>query len=237
MGVDLVIGCPTRKRDWILDIWKEAVLLSLPEGVSYKFCFITGEDDIKTIDKLNSWTNEPVVIKTVIEEATEDIRSWSDPDRYHHMAFLRNKLLSTVAQEDPKYFLSLDSDILIHPNLISNLTRSIEVNDFDAVGGLTFLDPVNKDCTNVAMWTDQKMQGFKRVKSIGVHKVDAIMAIKLIKGSALKVGYSYHPMGEDFGWCKNMKYNDKKIGYDGRVPNKHVMHPKWLGIVDKRVGW
>lgn len=79
--------------------------------------------------------------------------------------------------------------------------------------------------------------GLLRQNASAVFKVDVIMAIKLMKPQAYNVDYAADTRGEDIGWSINCRNEGLKLGWDGRVTNKHVMLPELLEPVDKRVGF
>lgn len=231
----LLVGCPTRNRTWILEKWRDHVEAATPGNWDLEYLFIVGDDDKESIDLLSSWQRASLIF--VQEEDPGPKRSWGKEGRYDHMVFLRNTMLDNVRKKSPDLFLSLDSDILLGVNTIREMHETMTKYQFDAVGGLTWLDQTDPKCTNVANWSSSSMQGFKRVVSRGHHKVDIIMAIKLMSPSAYSVEYAYHKLGEDLGWNKNMFLAQRHIGMDGRTTNKHVMGPEYLDRKDKRVGW
>jgi hypothetical protein len=231
----LLVGCPTRNRTWILEEWREHVERATPGDWDLQYVFVVGIDDRETIEMLRSWPRTQIIY--VEEPDPGPKRSWGSVGRYDHMVFLRNTMLSKVRYLEPDLFLSLDSDILIGQDTIRDMYETLVDQEFDAIGGVTWLDPVDPYCTNVANWTSNQMKAFKRVQSSGHHAVDVIMAIKLMTPAAYNVDYCYHFYGEDLGWNKNMFLAKKRIGMDGRTPSKHVMSPDWLLRKDKRVGW
>lgn len=230
----LLVGCPTRNRTWILEKWRDHVEAATPGNWDLQYVFVVGTDDRDTIEMLSSWKRANLIY---IDEPDPGAKRTWNSTRYDHMVFLRNTMMDYVRDTNPDLFLSLDSDILLGQNAIREMHETIEKYEFDAVGGLTWLDPVDPKCTNVANWTSSQMKGFKRVVSRGHHKVDIIMAIKLMTPSVYNVEYAYHILGEDLGWNRNMFLSQKHIGMDGRTANKHIMKPEYLDRKDKRVGW
>lgn len=233
---NIIIGCPTRNRTWILPLWKEYVEAAIPEDWEYSFAFVVGQDDMKTMEMVGSWERTNII---PVDEPPimEDVRTWADTSRFEHMAWLRNQLLGYARFRSPDYLLSLDSDILLHKDVLKNLIETAEQNEADAVGGLTYFDPQDKHVTNIANWREYNAfnSGFKRVREPGVHPVDIIMGIKLLGPEGYNTDYIYHGMGEDLGWSQNMV--GKKIFCDGRQGSKHVMHPRYLELEDQRVGY
>lgn len=230
----LIVGCPTKNRTWILPLWRQHVESSIPKDWDVEYLFVVGDDDGKTIDLLNSWTDTTICY--VSEPPLMVNRSWGNPERFHHMVYIRNILLENIRSTKPDLFLSLDSDILIDPNLISSLYETMQQLDVAAVGGLTWLDPVDEFCTNICKWTDN-FSTYKRIINPGTHLVDIIMAIKLMSPAAYNVDYEYHKCGEDLGWNINIRKAGLQLACDGRFPSKHVMSENWISKIDKRIGW
>lgn len=232
----VVVGCPTRNRTWILPKWKEYIENGLPSDIEYQFVFVVGEDDAKTIDLLSEWDN--VFLLKTQEEEIGDMRSWADKTRYEHMAYIRNLLLAKVREISPDLFLSIDSDILLHPDVFTNVLETFEQTNAAAVGSLAYLDKIDKSITNAGMWIDPlRFKGFRRVKPNGSYEVDILMALKFMKPEAYHIDYSFHPSGEDLGWSRDAKKQQLKLAFNGIVGSKHVMSPEWLDREDKRIGW
>lgn len=232
----VVVGCPTRNRTWILPKWKEFVDKGIPSDVDYEFVFVVGDDDTKTIDLLSEWDNV-FLIKTQ-EDEIGDVRSWADKTRYEHMAYIRNLLLQKVREISPDLFVSIDSDILLNQDTFASVIETFEQTDAAAVGSLAYLEKVDKSITNAGMWIDPiRCKGFRRVKPDGSYEVDILMALKFMKADAYNVDYSFHSLGEDLGWSRDVKKQGLKLAFNGTVGNKHVMSPDWLDREDKRIGW
>jgi len=84
--IDLIVGCPTRNRTWILPKWKEYVEAAIPENFHLSYVFVVGDDDQKTIDLLSTWKSTKII--KVAENEIPEERSWGDKNRFHHMAYL-----------------------------------------------------------------------------------------------------------------------------------------------------
>ena len=232
---DLMVGCPVAGRAWILPQWHEAVQAALPSDMKAQYIFAIPSWDTDSLALAKQWKAE--IIVTEEEKPDRDPRRWVDKQRYNEMADLRNKILRRIRQICPRFYLSLDSDILLAPTALQEMIETYELNEAHAVGGFTFLDSMDPTCTNFAMWDNELGTKFRRVEAPGQHPVDVIMAIKLMGNLAYNINYQYHDLGEDFGWATAAKRAKVRIFCDGRSPSKHVMQPKWLDIVDKRVGY
>lgn len=230
----IMIGCPVQSRRWIMPHWLSHVEASIPEGVEVEYVFAQDRDD----DSLGDFVTERKVHLVRIKDQTRRYeRAWN-ADRYHHMAFIRNRLLDKVKDVNPDLFLSVDSDILLHPDALKNMIQTMqEKNDSNrlaAVGGLTYLDQTDQRITNAASLVGS---GYRRVHSHGRPPVDVIMALKLMNEKGFNIPYEWHLRGEDFGWSEAVRRFRCRLVFDGRVASKHVMSPEWLDRVDKRVGY
>lgn len=233
----LIVGAPVRKRNWVLPKWKEHVTWAcyragLPEP---EFIFVVGDDDDDSV--VRDWKNTKVIETS--EAPRPDVREW-DTDRYTHMVEVRDKLLEAVRAREPDLFLSLDSDILLHGDALHGMIETLrEHEDAWAVGGKTFMTMENQICPSYGMWTDGRRPqvGFKREASSEVMKVDVIMAVKLMSPKAYRVNYRFHHWGEDVGWSADVGARGGSLWWDGRYANKHVMAPRFLDVLDKRVGF
>lgn len=238
--MNLLVGCPVLHREWILDRWFDYVLhAALKAGFDEEnLSFVFVGDPVKDPE---TWEiirrRDPLASEVwVPDPRPRDKREWKD-SRYRRMVFLRNSLLQQVRLEAPDLFLSLDSDVLLHKDA---LTRMIELSTaagglYDAVGSRCYLHARGTKCPS---WANlSKLGQLQRSDTEGTHRVDCIFAIKLMTPAAYAVDYRNDTQGEDTGWAKNVKAAGLKLGYTGEVASKHVMDPKFLDVVDERIGW
>lgn len=232
------VGCPVRNRAWILPHWwdyTEAALAAAGiDDVDYYF--VLGDSEDGTLEALRQCAGKYkrrmfFTSSTQEESLLLHARVWNDL-RYDEMVRARNALLRMVRENEPDYFLSLDSDILLSPSTIQNM---LEHDDrFDAVGAKTYMTPGGDWCTSYAMLRNGALH---RDESCGVFAVDVIMAIKLMTPQAYAVDYVHHGQGEDIGWSIACRERGLRLGWDGRVANKHVMSPEHLDRVDPRCNY
>lgn len=234
----LMVGCPVSHRDWILPLWHEHVVKAA-EGVTddLKFIFLASPDDTETIRVCEEIT--PFVVKHR-QPPREDVRTWNTL-RYEDMKEYRNRLLKEVRQHRPDFFLSLDSDILLHPEAIKGMLEVYTDKSSKgcwAVGGKTYMTVVGRSCPSYGQWRESNHNcGIKREEYSDVLMVDVIMAIKLMSPAAYNVSYAFHHWGEDLGWSSNVRALGGKLWWDGRYVNKHVMERKQLDLIDPRCGF
>lgn len=233
MSDDLIIGCPVYKRAWVLSAWFDhADKAAANAGVNPVYAFVVDDRDQETLEVIAAHDTRSFTINVPEPLEHSGERVWNH-SRYDWMLHLRNELLGMVRVANPHLFLSLDSDILLHPDAIKNLMETIE--DCDAVGGKTYMTHRGTSCPS---WANiGRDGGLRRTESVGVHPVQVIMAIKMMKPTAYAVDYEFSRQGEDIGWSLACAKRGLKIMWDGRVANKHVMFPAQMDRVDSRVGF
>lgn len=238
--LEFIVGCPVYKRDWVLPYWFAHVEQACADlGVVPHYLFVsdpTDEPTQRVIEETVKALNRSCHAIYVEEPQHSGQRDWNAA-RYEHMIMLRNKLLEGVRALEPEYFLSLDSDILLHPEAITYLVNAQTQYDFHAVGGKTFLTPIGSG-TWAPSWANLSAeQTLIREDRSTIMTCDCIMAIKLMTQKAYNVNYEFHPQGEDIGWSVAAKRAGCYLGFDGRIGSKHIMQPDHLHIVDDRVGY
>ena len=184
----ILIGCPVKAREWIIGSYIEYAYEAAKKVTDdFAFVFVAPEQDHATLQEIDRKSRELSVTSWVAfttEETGEDRRVWNKA-RYEHMVYLRNTLLRQVreSQMKPDYFLSLDSDILVHPDQIKSLVDNI--GDYDAIGGKAHLSVTgNRNPTYGIIKRNHTDGSFRRSDHIGLMDVDIIMAIKLMTPKA-----------------------------------------------------
>jgi hypothetical protein len=219
----LLVGCPILKREWIIGEWLRRVEQHTPDDWHLNYVFVGSPEDPtrRVIDEVASNPVHYVDVAEDLEAETRD-HAWAQKGAFARMVALRNHLLEEVRIIGPDLFLSLDSDILVHPNQITNLVDVLENDErnFAAVGGKVFL----ASGTGHPSWCNYSPQkGMKRSNIDYVGPVDVIMAVKLMSPAAFHVDYEYHHQGEDVGWSLACGRKGLALAHDGRVTSKHVM--------------
>lgn len=222
----VLVGCPVSNRSWILPTWKRHVdaCHGLEEA---EFIFVASYND-PDIELLKDWGE----VAVTAEKPRSDRRHW-EPARIRKMVEVRNHLLAAVRDIKPDYFLSLDSDILIHPEAFQSALELLQPADVWSVGLKCFMTPDSYLFPSNALRSGR----YERVKVSKPVEVDIIMGAKLMKPEAYNIDYEYEKFGEDGGWSKAVKDAGGRLIWDGRISNKHVMTPELLDQVDERIGW
>lgn len=233
----LLVGCPLFDRAWIIGKWFDHVEEACANlGVAPSYIFIGDPLDKSVLLARDCAADYDRTFHLVEEEENLDVsykRRWTE-NRLRRMVDLRNALLTRVRELQPAYFLSLDSDILLHRHSLVNMMET--VYRYDAVGGKAYMSsPPGLSCPSYGM-QDGKIQ-ITRVDSNNVMDVDVIMAVKLMTTKAYEIDYRYEYEGEDIGWSMACREAGLTLGWDGRVCNKHIMNPTQVNVWDERVGF
>lgn len=230
--MDLLIGCPVSRRGWILPAWlQHAEAAAAHAGVAARYIILADRDD-------DAWCAlAPVADRLsrveVHDPRRDDLRDWCTPGRVRRITELRNQLLGAVRVESPDVFLSLDSDILMHPHALRNMLETLA--GYDAVGGYVYMDDT---CASPSWGRVLEGGALDRVDVRGyLGPVEVIMAIKVMNARAYAHDYVDHPKGEDVGICLAWRQAGVRIGLDARVTSKHVMERPFLDRVDERCGF
>jgi hypothetical protein len=229
--VNLIVGCPVSCREWILPTWFAHVERAAElAGLQPTFTFVCHPDDRSWSCLLEHAPTATMV--TAPFRRGRDERRWN-PERYLQMVDLRNQLLETVRAQQPDLFLSLDSDILLHPDQLKLMVECLD--RFDAVGGRCYM---TSSGTRFPSWGRLTRHGnLQRTDAEGTFPVDVIMACKLMTPPAYAIDYVLDIQGEDIGWSRAATQAGVRLGWDGRVIAKHVLAPHLLTPLDPRVGF
>jgi hypothetical protein len=237
----LLVGCPLvgnpeAGRNWILDKWYEHLMTAGEKaGVVPEVICNVHPDDADTVALL---TDLKVTFFYSVFTGRDGDHRWSN-DRYYEMVNLRNELLGEVRNLSPDYFFSLDSDVLLHPDGIKTLLSAVEEKpDAWAIGSKCFVSRHSTLHPNMGKWVGpHRGTMFKRENLNQLVKVDILIGGYLMTRNAYAIDYVYNRRGEDLGWSLEIQKAGGTLYWDGRVCNKHVMHPAMLNGVDKRVGF
>lgn len=235
---ELVVGCPVLDRAWALPAWfahlDEALARAGFAEVAFAFVGDPAVDAATWEAIAVGAAGRPVRAVVVPEMGLPDpalAHRWT-AERFRRMVELRNALLGAVRDMAPAWFLSVDSDILLHPDALVEMSRC--ASGYDAVGAKTYLTAAG---VNEISYASLVGGSLSRSEFHGAAAVDVIMAIKLMSPAAYGVDYVWHHSGEDVGWSIAARARRLRLGFTGRVGSKHVRSPEGLDAVDARVGY
>lgn len=234
----VVVGGPVLDRAWILPAWFEHLRAACDRAgvdVDVEFMFVGDPHrDEATWAAIATGAFGPVHPVYEPDEPGRPDHAW-EPKRYRRMIVLRNRGLREVRRLAPDAFLSLDSDILVHPDTVAQLAESL--GRFAAVGAFLYM---STGIGAPSLMRHVKATGcfFRdRPQPGSVLPVDVIMAAKLMGPAAYNVDYEYHDQGEDCGWSLACRRAGLRLGLDARTVCKHIIERRQLGADDKRYDW
>lgn len=232
-----LVGCPVSSRNWILEDWVTYLDKAFSKyGADFEIIFLVGSSDFETLDVVTTFAGTHIFLN---EEDNFDSNHRWNSQRYHSMVALRNRLLSEVRFLQPDFFLSLDSDILLHEDAIISIMEAFDQHpEACAIGGKCYLSRTGTRFPNYGTWRHTShWNSFTRKDSKRLQRAGVLMAIKMMKPEAYSIDYKYSQHGEDIGWSANIAEAKMEMWWDGRVCNKHVMSPADHGKIDPRVGF
>lgn len=235
--MELMVGCPVYRRDWILPHWFSHVEEACAKvGIQPTYVFALDPSDDQThacvVAHADMYDRNMIIKQTKEDIKRPEKRKW-DEKRIQDMVKYRNTLLRAVRHYKPKRFLSLDSDILLGAPTLEGLLEVAD--DHAAVGGKVYLSKAGTLSPSYALLKHGRMVRGSDVEY--VKEVDVIMALKMMNPDAYNVDYEYHYSGEDIGWSQAVKAAGLTLAFDGRYPSKHIWEEKYLDVYDRRVGF
>jgi hypothetical protein len=223
----VMIGCPVRNRGWILpDYLQHLQNIKYPRSL-IEYCFIINDCIDNTREILEEFaqnTLTPVRLITAnLGNKQSDLRGVYN---LSNLALLRNLLLEEFIESDCQYLLSVDSDILVPPNIISRL-----IADNCAIVSALVCNGhelKNKSIYNILLRTrDGKYKHFIDYPHNCLFKIDCTGAAYLIKRKVIesyKIRYSAHSGAEDIGFCEAAARQGLEIYCDSRIECVHIMN-------------
>lgn len=238
--MELIIGCPIYKRNWIFPYWISCIENQGIDMSKIGFIFEASREDEATLEMLKRYRENnqksPLFEINFRDDIThhehaENSRMWT-LSKYENMASMRNSLLKRVREIQPNYYYSLDSDILLtNPNTITLLTSHIK-QGADAVSTLMFMTPVSTMYPGVMNWVDSETdKAFRKEEyPLGTYfKSDIIMGAKMMSKQIYNnVDYKIHAQGEDLGWSANARELDYNLYCASYIYTPHIMNRTML---------
>lgn len=215
---------------WFDHVEAALAVAGLPAG--YAFAVSAGDETLPILQERSD--NSALIAVSSEPEAYEE-RQWHQRHRIDRMVEVRNLLLATVRVAAPDVFISVDSDILLHPQAIAELLEGL--GRFDAVGGGTFLTELGDQFPSCGWVLGNDGFRRERMEHQGTIPVGVIMAVKAMSPAAYAVDYQHNGQGEDIGWSVAAARAGLKLGWDNRHYSKHVMTRAALDRVDERCGF
>jgi len=235
----ITIGTPIRNREWILDDFFKGILNLNYDKKSINLVFLINDSQDRSMEKVyiftdknhNKYKNITVLSKRYY--APEDKRTNRSRDKIiPHLARVRNDLLQSVRDLNSDYFLSLDSDIIVNPEIINNLIS----HDKDIISSIIYNDE-NHDKTypnrynNIMISCNDSYAHYLDYPQHEIFPVDVTGACYLLKNGVYRIiNYDDHPQGEDIAFCKKAKQHGFEIWCDPTTRSNHIMSKESLKL-------
>lgn len=163
-------------------------------------------------------------------------------ERYTHFAMLRNKVLDHFLAGDWDYMVSIDSDVMVHPDCVSRLVAKIQekpgygmiagiVNNTRREGMKRKFNKATYNFGNIEPKSSKK--GINRCAPIRKFirgeflDVDYTGACAIIDGAMLRaypdIRWGSHKSSEDLFFSERMTEAGFKIGVDTTIATLHMM--------------
>lgn len=222
--MQITIGSIIRNRAWILpEYLSSLVALDYSFITDRKFLFLENDSTDITLSLLNQFSNNfGERVARVVSESFSGPghrRGEYNLDDYAHMAIVRNRFIELFLEDPSDYLLSIDTDVIVPPNLFERLLDIAAQPVIVAAAAI---------CNILGRQLDGHMPGNFMVRDkegsiihppsyplTGVMDVDITGACYLIPREVLEAGVRYgpHPYGEDIPFC----IEAKKKGFEIKV--------------------
>lgn len=231
--IKVAIGCVVRNRAWILPEYLQAI-----ENIPFdnkEYIFLENNSTDETFAILESFvhlqsalTKKVWMGKTDRPSAPGYRRNEYHVNGYEYLASLRNLFLLMFYITKADYLLSIDSDIIVPPNILEELLVLADTKTIVAAAisnipekSLDGFIPGNFMITS----SDGVLIHPPAYPLQGEMEVDVTGAVCLIPRSAIKDGarYGMHPQGEDIPFCLQAKQAGYKMMVTFDVQCDHRM--------------
>ena len=219
-----MIGCPLYEREWSLPRWFTCLYSQGIDMGEVKLVFALTDGEDKTRDVLEEHREN---FKDIIIIECNDLPAYRDRDqkRFFPLVTLRNKIIEILRVEQPDFYFSYDSDIIIPDETIRTL---IEDNKQIVSPYVDLVPPAG--IPNCATRRPNNSTGFRRYKPyetfypIGqLYRVDTVFAVFIMKKEVyMNCDYYWHPGGEDYGWALEIMSKGYESWMDSRLVCTHL---------------
>lgn len=222
----VMIGCPVRNRAWILPRYLEHISrLEYPRD-KLEYCFIINNCTDDTRQILEDFARkQSIPVKLVIADFQDKAGHTRGNYSFNRLAWLRNILLSEFLKSSCGFLFSVDSDILVPPDVLSKLIEdeceiiSALVCNGHQVGDKQIFNILNKSKDGTFI----HLKEFPRDRTFQVDCTGAAYLIKRKMIEDMGIRYSAEFGAEDIGFCEAAREKGIKIYCDGRLECIHVM--------------
>jgi glycosyltransferase involved in cell wall biosynthesis len=219
---------PVRDRAWILPSFLKALHeIDYPKqeiNIIFSINDSTDESEEMLQQFINEHKDEYSSMLLIKQDMNlpKDARTEVRQKIYGGLAQIRNGLLRAALKTDCSHIFSVDSDIIVPPNIIKDLLE----DNIDCVSAHIYNSPLTTTASNSMMFTNGRYKHFQ-VPMNQLLEVDLTGAVYLFKRKIIEdrdIRYEYSNIGEDMPFCRRMKERGYKIYTDTRIHCDHVMN-------------
>jgi cellulose synthase/poly-beta-1,6-N-acetylglucosamine synthase-like glycosyltransferase len=228
----VTIGCPIANRKYLVNRYLDAIYkLDYPKDKIKLYFLInncTDGTDFELRDFQRMYKDQYVDI--VLEKYNamsfrKDVRLTQHRlETYKRLAELRNYVLSKI---DTDYFFSVDSDIIVNPNVLMELLKTEKDIIAAVINNDKITRPYNKYPyirTNLLIHDGKGIIHYYNFPIETITEVGYTGAVYLMaKKVAEQVKYEYNELGEDISFCENAQKLGYKIYAHTGLWQKHIM--------------
>lgn len=195
------------------------------------------------VESLESIADDRCVLENVILGNEPDVRGKrrSKDKDYSRFAKIRNMVLDYVLGTDATYYVSIDSDIMVHPDTVTRLVSLMEEKpEYCMIGGIVNNTRRIGMCRNYPGATynfgvihSKQRKGKSKVRALRKFKVGEFLdvaytgACTIMRVDTLKqnptIRWGAHTFGEDLYICERITEAGYKIGVDTSIVTLHKM--------------
>lgn len=219
----IVVGCPIYNREWSLPRWFQSLFNQKmsPKNIDLVFAYTEGTD--ATLDVINKY-GEKFNSLTVLN--CNDLPAFGnrDSERFYPLVILRNRIFDVLREQQPDYYFSWDSDILLPDDTLKEFIKDKK----DIVGPWLDLVPPGGVPNCVTLLPNGG--GFRRRKpysqwypQTGLYEVSSVFAVSLMANPVFNTCYyKYHQGGEDYGFAEEVINAGFHSWVDARFIGTHL---------------
>jgi GT2 family glycosyltransferase len=229
MTCKVAIGCVVRDRGWILNEYLQALKRIDYTNKLYIFLENDSKDDTKEI--LSKITLDgPKLIRSIETGSSYGERELHSADAFANLAYVRNQFVELFLNTDAEYLLSVDSDILVPPNILKRLMpddkKLIISAAISNIPGAVLDGKINGNF--MIQYGPACFIHPPQYPLTGCMDVDVIGSVYLIPRQVLEDGvrYAQHPQGEDIGFCLQAKEGGYRMQVMLDLMCEHRMVPE-----------
>ncbi len=224
----VAIGCPVRNRAWVLPEYIAALDVIEYGPTQGIFLVDNSEDETDQILRDFAAGGRAVTVSVApADDAPGHRRGEYGRNGYAHLANVRNLFLEMFLATDADYLLSVDSDVIVPPDILRHL---LPLADDRTVVGAAISNiagrPLDgRTCGNFLVSQDGLLVHPPTYPLSGVLEVDVAGACCLIPRLVLEAGVRYgpHRQGEDIPFCAAAKERGCRILVTFDVRPEHRM--------------